>query len=433
MARVNDDATVASVLSSLGKTCSTFLGRSSAGAPFFKGPELCTYYDGASPAGIDCSDTTNPGHEALCYCKTSLIQIEEDEHVADDSSSEEDGPPDGFQLVQVSADSSQMDAAVFSKIVRFEASCANPQACYDIYLFGGCVAPGALGAATDRVYWGVVTPDNDRPTVRWREQDPSPVPLAGHSVVVADPTYAIVLGGQSSCSEDATYLDLTFLWRRADAGWVSLPAIPEPCGLSFHTANYFNDAGNVGMVVLGGRRGTSGSACSDPTAPRVSNKAWWFDLNRYVWTRKKTQGWLGVWGHASAVMDLTAAGPANRLFVHGGRTEDGSINRVLLYSPLDGISTPGTPLLLETLSRTGVERMFHTMLPFRTSSLKLAGGARASEDVWKPDNVYNNTWTAYAAKQIQTGVVQYNGAFRYPVATGVWGQAAAQQQLKGPF
>ena len=83
MARVNDDATVASVLSSLGKTCSTFLGRSSAGAPFFKGPELCTYYDGASPAGIDCSDTTNPGHEALCYCKTSLIQIEEDEHVAD--------------------------------------------------------------------------------------------------------------------------------------------------------------------------------------------------------------------------------------------------------------------------------------------------------------------------------------------------------------
>ena len=58
--------------------------------------------------------------------------------------------------------------------------------------------------------------------------------------------------------------------------------------------------------------------------------------------RKKTQGWLGVWGHASAVMDLTAAGPANRLFVHGGRAEDGSINRVLLYSPLDGISTPGT-------------------------------------------------------------------------------------------
>ena len=179
-----------------------------------------------------------------------------------------------------------MDAAPFSKIVRFEASCANPTACYDIYRFGGCVAPGALGAATDRVYWGVVTPDNDRPTVRWREQDPSPVPLAGHSVVVADPTYAIVLGGQSSCSEDATYLDLTFLWRRADAGWVSLPAIPEPCGLSFHTANYFNDAGNVGMVVLGGRRGTSGSACSDPTAPRVSNKAWWFDLNRYVWTRR---------------------------------------------------------------------------------------------------------------------------------------------------
>ncbi|CAK8995826.1 unnamed protein product [Durusdinium trenchii] len=104
MARVNDDATVASVLSSLGKTCSTFLGRSSAGAPFFKGPELCTYYDGASPAGIDCSDTTNPGHEALCYCKTSLIQIEEDEHVADDSSSEEDDfrfpPPKDFNLCQ---------------------------------------------------------------------------------------------------------------------------------------------------------------------------------------------------------------------------------------------------------------------------------------------------------------------------------------------
>ena len=103
-----------------------------------------------------------------------------------------------------------MDAAPFSKIVRFEASCANPTACYDIYRFGGCVAPGALGAATDRVYWGLVTPDNKNPTVRWREQDPSPVPLAGHTVVVADPTYAIVLGGQSSCSEDATFLDLTF-------------------------------------------------------------------------------------------------------------------------------------------------------------------------------------------------------------------------------
>ena len=94
MARVNDDATVASVLSSLGKTCSIILGRSYAGTPFFKAPELCVYYDGASPAGIDCSDTTNPGHEALCYCKSSLIQSDEDE-------SDELNYVDGFQLVQV--------------------------------------------------------------------------------------------------------------------------------------------------------------------------------------------------------------------------------------------------------------------------------------------------------------------------------------------
>lgn len=94
MARVNDDATVASVLTSLGRPCSIFQGRSSAGVPFWKAPELCIFYDGASPAGIDCSASTNPGHEALCYCKTSLIQSEEDE-------SQDPAFSVGFRLVQV--------------------------------------------------------------------------------------------------------------------------------------------------------------------------------------------------------------------------------------------------------------------------------------------------------------------------------------------
>ena len=64
----------------------------------------------------------------------------------------------------------------------------------------------------------------------------------------------------------------------------------------------------------------------------------------------------------------------------------------------------------------------------------MAGGARPLEDVWKPDYAYYRTYTALVTKQISTGTVSWNGgAFDYPGTTGVWGQAAAQQQLNGTF
>ena len=66
-------------------------------------------------------------------------------------------------------------------------------------------------------------------------------------------------------------------------------------------------------------------------------------------------------------------------------------------------------------------------------SLKLAGGARPLEDVWKPDYAYYRTYTALATKQISTGTVSWNGGLPYLETTGVWGQAAAQQQLNGTF
>lgn len=182
-------------------------------------------------------------------------------------------------------DSSSMDAAVFSKMVRFESSCTDPQECFDIYRFGGCVL-GVTGPATDQMYWGVVTLDDSYPTtVRWREQDPSPVPFAGHTVVVTDRDHALVLGGVSSCKDDsATYMNFLWQWSRTDGTWDQLAPIPEPCGLAFHTANY-DEFIEDGMMVFGGRRGTSGSRC-DSTTPRVSSTLWFFDISTKTWTER---------------------------------------------------------------------------------------------------------------------------------------------------
>lgn len=163
-------------------------------------------------------------------------------------------------------DSVSMDATVFSKIVKFGSN---------IYRFGGCLGGAKRGVATDRVYWGEVNLGN--PTVRWREQDPSPRRLTAHSAVVAGPDHVLVLGGMSACLGDsAAYRNNLWQWNRTDGGWLELTPIPEACGLAFHTANIDENL----MVVFGGHRGTCG------TTPRVSRNLWWFNVQTSTWTKR---------------------------------------------------------------------------------------------------------------------------------------------------
>lgn len=147
-----------------------------------------------------------------------------------------------------SEDSSPVEGAVFTGMARFESSCSNPKECYDIYRFGGCVSSASGWLPTDQTYWGVVSADNATPSVRWENQAPSPVPFAAHTVVGKDQDHALVLGGLTSCGEDAAHQNFLWQWRRTDGSWDQLTPIPEPCGLAFHTAHYFRDQGREGMT-----------------------------------------------------------------------------------------------------------------------------------------------------------------------------------------
>ncbi|CAK9049993.1 unnamed protein product, partial [Durusdinium trenchii] len=354
----------------------------------------------------------------LCYCLTSLIQIEQDE-------------PEGFQLVQVSDDSSSMDAAVFSKVIQMN----GPS--LDIYRFGGCVS-SVIGPATDRVYWGAVNPDPFNPTVRWRELDPSPVPFAGHTVTMTagtiDRQRFLVLGGVNSCDDSATYMSFLWIWSIGkdgnDGTWDKLPPIPDPCGLAFHSANSFSGR----MMVFGGRRGTSGSGCD--SNKRVSSTLWLFDIYENTWTERATTGdAYGVWGHASEY--YWDSRQWEGLFLHGGRLQDGSIDKKLRW--ISASAGSRDPVDFQTISDTGPQRMFHTLLTFRDDGgdppdfverLKVMGGVRSTGPDWRiPEFAYDETWTIGPEGHRSSEWNWDQSNFSYPDANGVWGQAAAQQQL----
>ncbi|CAK9003181.1 unnamed protein product [Durusdinium trenchii] len=374
---------------SLGRQCASVNSWPNPYSPEIDSSQTCWRASGSTTCS---ADTTDIRHQRFCYCtmattmrtraeppngfqfaqapaekENSLIQIEAE-------------PPKGFQLVEPTADSSPVEGAVFTGMARFESSCSNPKECYDIYRFGGCVSSASGWLPTDQTYWGVVSADNATPSVRWENQAPSPVPFAAHTVVGKDQDHALVLGGLTSCGEDAAHQNFLWQWRRTDGSWDQLTPIPEPCGLAFHTAHYFRDqGGRNGMVVFGGLHGTSGSGCT-AAAPVVSDSVWWFDFQTLTWSEKKIIP-HGVWGHASTLISVSNLGKRRGLCVHGGRMQDGSIdNTVRLYPLLGIISGPGKEIKPTSTSNTGPQRMFHTMMQFGRTSfgnhMKVTGGVR---------------------------------------------------------
>lgn len=64
--------------------------------------------------------------------------------------------------------------------------------------------------------------------------------------------------------------------------------------------------------------------------------------------------------------------------------------------------------------------------------MKVMGGMRSTQDWWIPQSAYNATTTMslnYNAWQKRWDWDWSTSEFSYPSANGVWGQAAARQQL----
>lgn len=192
-------------------------------------------------------------------------------------------------------ESTKMDGTVYSKMVGFP---MNPRECrggdcFDIYRFGGCL--GADGPATDQVFWGFVFFENNGnpPTVSWEEMPPLEVrkpwlppeehykvPVAAHTAVRYGTTdVAWLLGGLDNCGSKPDGSPTVFhrwlwQWRRDTGSLLPLILIPEDCGIAYHSANYWNDEGNPGMLVYGGMRSSS---CGGSI---FLKNAWWFSWRR---------------------------------------------------------------------------------------------------------------------------------------------------------